>query len=60
MKWTQQEIDDYKKKSIDHYNKRGGFISVLEHDKQDALWLLTAEPDTNVHYTLAKDYLSFI
>ena len=60
MKWTQQEIDDYKKRSIDHYNKRGGFISVLEHENRDALWLLTAEPDTNVRYSLAKDYLSFI
>ena len=60
MKWTQQEIDDYKKRSIDHYKTKGGFISVLEHDMIDTLFLSIDEPDTNVRYSLAKDYLSFI
>lgn len=60
MKWTKQEIEEYKKKSIEYYNNRGGYISVNEHDKQDTLWLYTGEPDINVRYSLAKDYLSFI
>lgn len=60
MKWTKQEIEEYKKKSIEYYNRRGGYISVNEHDNQDTLWLYTGEPDINVRYSLAKDYLSFI
>jgi hypothetical protein len=60
MKWTKQEIEEYKKKSIEYYNNRGGYIPVNEHDKEDTLWLHAGEPDMNVRYSLAKEYLSFI
>lgn len=60
MKWTKQEIEEYKKKSIEYYNNRGGYIPVNGHEKEDTLWLLAGEPDMNVRYSLAKEYLSFI
>lgn len=57
MKWTKQEIEEYKKKSIEYYNNRGGYIPVNGHEKEDTLWLLAGEPDMNVRYLISKRIL---
>lgn len=60
MKWTRQEIEDYKKRSLQYFNEKDGFRPVDEIDQADGLSLLVAEPEVNVRYSLADEPYSFL